>query len=215
VIYRSINKPVLDSIPLTAIRVLDIGCGAGDLGFAIKKRQKCFVTGITFSGKEADMAKNLLDKVFIANLNAYEVRSLGRFDCIVCCHVLEHLTHPEQLLSALARDCLTPDGFLIVALPNVLYWKSRLQFLCGRFRYTEGGIMDRTHVRFYDWTSAFELLDSSGLTVVKRKSEGLLPMSRMMGPLGGPMNRAALSLFPGLFGWQFVLCGQKIKNDRI
>jgi hypothetical protein len=107
------------------------------------------------------------------------------------------------------RPALELGGTLAVALPNLLFWKERLQFLRGRFRYTEGGIMDSTHYRFFDFVSAQELIHAGGYRVVDADADGVLPL--------GPLRRLlpsswttrcdnwGLRKFPGLFGWQFLI----------
>lgn len=208
-VYQSVNYSVLNKVPSQAVRVLDIGCGGGDLGAALKARSDCTVLGVTFSEPEAELASKRLDAVEIADLNQIDPAFLGQHDCIVCCHVLEHLHDPQRLLRALANDCLAPNGTLIVALPNVLHWKQRLDFLLGRFRYTDGGVMDRTHFHFYDWTTAAELMTEAGLRTVERSADGYFPLSRLFGPLSRAVNQVAESEWPGLFGWQFVLCAKR------
>lgn len=210
-VYQSVNRAVLDSIPSQARSVLDIGCGGGLLGAALKASRPCTVLGVTFSPAEAELARTRLDRVEVADLNHMDPTDLGRHDCIVCSHVLEHLHDPERLLRAL-RACLTEDGTLLVALPNVLHWKQRLQFARGRFRYTEGGLMDHTHFRFFDWTTVAELLQQAGYRVASRRADGILPLSRLLGPwLSRRADQVALSWAPGLFGTQFVLSGQPDK----
>ena len=39
-VYQSVNQRVLDSVPSLARNVLDIGCGGGDLGEALKIKLK-------------------------------------------------------------------------------------------------------------------------------------------------------------------------------
>jgi SAM-dependent methyltransferase len=205
-IYQSVNPAVLAGVPWRAKRILDIGCGAGSLGQALKMRQDCWVTGVTFSAAEARLAQQQLNQVVQADLNHFEPAELGQFDCIVCSHVLEHLVEPEQLLRRLQR-CLAPQGSLLVALPNVMFWRQRLQFLLGRFRYTEGGLMDQTHLRFFDWHSAQQLLTRSGFALQSRLADGGVPFARLLGPQASQrLNRKALDHWPGLFGFQFVLC---------
>lgn len=107
------------------------------------------------------------------------------------------------------HGCLKPGGLLIVALPNVLHWKQRLQFLRGRFRYTEGGLMDSTHFRFFDWSTCAELLRDAGYLIQARQADGILPLSRLLGPrLASRLDRSALALLPGLLGTQFILLCQ-------
>lgn len=207
-IYQSVNLAVFHCIPNGTRSLLDIGCGGGVFGAAVKSEMPCSVVGVTYSDAEAARAGQHLDQVEVADLNHFDPAVLGRFDCIVCSHVLEHLIDPQLVLRRL-RACLEPTGTLIVALPNVVFWKQRLDFLRGRFRYTEGGLMDRTHVRFFDWHSADQLVREAGFEVVERVADGVFPLSRLFGPaLSGRINRAALRRFPGLFGVQFVLVGQ-------
>lgn len=204
-IYQSVNQAVLQRIPAGTRSLLDIGCGGGVFGAAVKSVLSCSVAGVTHSDAEAGLARQQLDRVEVADLNRFDPAGLGRFDCIVCSHVLEHLLDPQQVLSNL-RGCLEPAGTLVVALPNVLFWKQRAQFLRGRFRYTEGGLMDRTHVRFFDWESAASLVRESGFEVIERTADGIFPLSWVTGQrLSKWINQRALSVLPGMFGVQFVL----------
>lgn len=205
-IYQSINAAVLGCVPHGTGTLLDVGCGGGAFGAAVKARlASCAVTGVTYSEAEARLASQSLDHVAVADLNQFDPTPLGQFDCIVCSHVLEHLLQPQQVLSRL-RACLNPGGHLVVALPNALFWKQRLQFLRGHFRYTDGGLMDRTHLRFFDWDTAEQLVREAGFVAVSRHADGGLPLSRLLGPVLGPaIDRWALARFPGLFGFQFVL----------
>lgn len=202
--YRSLNRAVFERIPHDAQTLLDVGCGAGTLGAAVKARRTCTVVGLTFSEVEAQAARRSLDQVELTDLNQFEPAALGQFDCIVCSHVLEHLMQPSQVLDRL-RACLRPQGTLLVALPNVLFWKQRLQFLRGRFRYTEGGLMDSTHYRFFDLASAEAMIARAGFSILERCADGGFPLARRLGPwLGALIDQAALARFPGLFGFQLV-----------
>jgi SAM-dependent methyltransferase len=204
-IYQSINQAVFERISPGTCSLLDVGCGGGVFGAAVKSARACTVLGVTYSKADAVQARQRLDRVEVADLNDFEPDSLGTFDCIVCAHVLKHLHDPQQVLSQL-RACLAPAGVLLVTLPNVLFWKQRIELLRGRFRYTEGGLMDRTHVRFFDWHSADQLVRDASFEVVERVADGVFPLSRLFGAaLAARINRAALRRFPGLFGVQFVL----------
>lgn len=207
-IYQSLNLAVLELVPTSSRRVLDIGCGGGMMGAWLKHHRGCEVTGVTHSEAEAETARRCLDSVIVADLNRFEPKALGAFDCVICSHVLEHLVEPQQLLRSL-RPMLSPQGTLVVALPNVTFWRQRLLLLGGRFAYTDGGIMDRSHLRFFDWAGAGALLESSGFGIERRLATGSVPGSRHFGPtLARRIDSVGLSRMPGLFGFQFVLRGQ-------
>jgi 2-polyprenyl-3-methyl-5-hydroxy-6-metoxy-1,4-benzoquinol methylase len=206
-IYGAVNTAVAARVPEAARRVLDLGCGNGALGAHLKRRPGREVVGVTFSEEEAREARGRLDEVVVCDLEEFDPAGLGRFDCVVCSHVLEHLTKPEGLLRRL-RGSLTEDGVLVVALPNALYWRQRFEFLRGRFEYTDGGLMDRTHYRFYDWRTARALLADCGYAETSREADGGFPLSRFVPVLGRALDRAALRLGPGLFGVQFIMVGR-------
>jgi SAM-dependent methyltransferase len=202
-IYDGVNHPLLARVPKTTTRLLDVGCGAGALGRKIRTAMNCRVVGITHSTAEAALAKDCIDEVWVCDLNSFAPPVTDSFDCIVCSHVLEHVVCPEEVLKRLL-GLLSPQGTLIVALPNILFWRQRLDFLRGHFRYTDGGLMDRTHYRFFDWSSAQALLTESGYSIADASADGFFPLSRFLYRAGEMCDRAALKLFPGLFGFQFV-----------
>lgn len=210
-IYEAVNQRILSFVPIRAKRVLDLGCGSGALGREIKRKINCEVTGVTFADEEAIVAQEHLDDVIVCNLNTFEPASLGFFDCIICSHILEHLYFPSELLARL-RDSLTVDGLLIVALPNTLFWKQRLEFLRGRFRYTEGGLMDQTHYRFFDWESSLELVTGAGFKFITRIADGYfpLPLIRALSPRWAMwLDCNAAKMLPSLCGVQFIIVAQK------
>ncbi|MCE9608442.1 MAG: class I SAM-dependent methyltransferase [Planctomycetia bacterium] len=202
--YGALNIPVFEAIPIGARRVLDVGCGTGTLGQALKNRQAVEVTGLTYSEPEAVAARKRLDRVEVCDLNAFGMCDLGNFDCIVCSHVLEHLYWPGEFLKRLS-PLLSPEGRLVVALPNVLAWRQRLAFLCGRFRYADGGLMDRTHFRFFDRQTARELVSQAGYDVLSAEAQGVFPLARYLPGIGKSIDRAAVKIAPGLFGIQFII----------
>jgi hypothetical protein len=122
--------------------------------------------------------------------------------------VLEHLREPVGLLVRL-RSNLAADGIVLIAVPNALHYRQRFAFLVGRFRYTDGGLMDRTHCRFFDWVTARGLAREAGLQLVEAHADGGCPGSRFLGPLRGPLDRLAVGRFPGAFGAQFVLTARR------
>lgn len=206
-IYEAINKTVFALTPVSANRILDIGCGTGSLGATLRQSRPCHVTGITYSNDEARIAAMCLDQVIQADLNTLDLSSLGEFDCVIMSHILEHLHSPESFLQRI--KCTLPQGSVIlVALPNVLHWRQRKEFLLGRWRYQDGGIMDRTHFRFFDVASSEELLARAGYRILEKRYDGNFPLSKplrnVIGPLGRRLDVSACRRMPGFFAHQFV-----------
>ena len=207
--YSSFNIDVYDQIPENKIYILDVGCGTGALGKALKNQNyNRIVTGFTFSEEEAKIANLVLDTVIIGNLN-HEISDFNTlFDCIIFSHVLEHTYNPLEVLNNFKRY-LAPDGLIIVALPNILFYKQRLQFMIGNFKYSyHGGLMDITHFRFFDYDTSFDLILEAGLIPITRKVSGNFPLGafrNILKSFSKKIDNTALKYFPGLFGHQFIM----------
>jgi 2-polyprenyl-3-methyl-5-hydroxy-6-metoxy-1,4-benzoquinol methylase len=74
--------------------------------------------------------------------------SAGQFDCIVCADILEHLREPGDVLKKLKR-WLTPDGTLVISIPNVRHHSVITSLLAGNWTYESAGLLDNDHVRFF------------------------------------------------------------------
>ena len=208
--YGAVNSAILPYVPPTAKRVLDVGCGTGTLGKVLKQEMNCEVVGLTYSNEEAKEARDNLDQIIVCDLNTYNFEQIGRFDCIICSHVLEHLYDPGATLERM-RANLAENGILIVALPNILHWRQRIQFLKGHFRYTNGGLMDSTHFRFFDWETSLELVQKSGFKIAARHTDGYFPLPVLrnkFGALARSLDKSVTKARPGLFGTQFIIVGQ-------
>lgn len=201
-VYGGVNAPVAGLIPADRRRVLDLGCGDGSFGRWLKQQGSDWVTGVTIQDEEARRAASGLDEVICTDLDRWD--PVGeRYDGVVASHVLEHLADPSTLLQRL-KGVVVPGGWVVVALPNALFWRQRLEFLSGRFRYSKGGIMDATHLRFFDWSTAHHLVDQNGWRVEAALADGGLPGSRFFGSWRDSMDRWAYRVWPAGFGFQFV-----------
>lgn len=206
-IYEGVNEHVCSLVPLSAGQILDVGCGTGTLGERLRRERERYVTGITYSAREAGMATGRLSKVICAELNEYDFAGLGKFDCVILSHILEHLYHPEEVLQRL-KSVLEPESVIIVALPNVLWWRQRLEFLTGRWSYRDWGLLDRTHYRFFDIRSSQQLLEQAGFEVLRSIRGGVFlnieRIRKVIGPIAPAFDALITRLAPGLFSFQFI-----------
>jgi methionine biosynthesis protein MetW len=147
-------------------RILDVGCGNGEIARLMKERG-CAVIGIELAPEKAAKARAYCEEVLVGNVESmplpFEPQS---FDVLVLSNILEHLRDPVATLHRLA-PLLRPGGRALVDLPNVAHWGIRLRLLRGRWDYEDAGILDRTHLRFYTRKTAREMLDQAGFEVLE------------------------------------------------
>jgi 2-polyprenyl-3-methyl-5-hydroxy-6-metoxy-1,4-benzoquinol methylase len=134
------------------------------------------------------------------------------FDVVMSSDVLEHIPNPSALLDLMAH-AVSPDGIVLISVPNVAHWTVRLNLLRGRFDYAPFGIMDVTHLRWFTAKSISALVRQCGFTLIEmRHTAGFtLPVygNRYFrrlpkGPLVWTITQMT-KLFPRLFGVQHVL----------
>lgn len=172
--FSNVRGEVVEPIPLGNNRVLELGCGDGATGLAIKVSGKASeVVGVEISPQAAIIAESRLDQVLVGNI---EEMSLpfpeGYFDFLIAADVLEHLVDPWTLLRRVA-PLLSDNGVVIASIPNVRNWRVVAGlFVRGRWEYTESGILDRTHLRFFTRTSMVELVEQAGFAVSSVSSLG-------------------------------------------
>jgi len=179
---------ILEGLP-RGLRVLDVGCGSGVHGAELKRILGHRVTGVDISEESIAKARTRLEAAHVADVtkpHAYPFEP--GFDVILFSDILEHLYDPVAVLSDHIK-LLKPGGHVVVSLPNVAIWNVRLELLFGRFRYQDTGTLDRTHIRFFNHRSFFELLETGGLEVERRRiTPGILrPFVPLIKKLyGGP-----------------------------
>jgi len=104
-------------------RLLDVGCGAGDLAsvFAAHGYQ---VSGVEPSQQAAARAAERGIDMHHGTLDDAPWEP-GTFDAIIFNHVLEHIDDPVDAIER-AAALLKPDGLLVIAVPNFGSWHRRV-----------------------------------------------------------------------------------------
>ena len=110
------------------------------------------------------------------------------------------------------------NGLIIISVPNIANIYIRLMLLFGIFNYTDRGILDRTHLKFFTNKSLHQLCQNVGY-IIKEKMTTPIPLEIIFPGLIKVKKQHFLtkliykltSLRPSLFGYQFivVICKDK------
>jgi SAM-dependent methyltransferase len=145
----------------------------------------------------------------------------SEFDVVVCIEVLEHLLEP-QLAAKEAMRVLSAGGTFLVTVPNVAYWRRRLELgLLARWNPFGDDLSTREpwrdpHIRFFTpKTLRRMLVEQGGFVDVETWGVGDSFLAELPGPLrragrkpSAPyqwLQRAA----PTLFGTRIVAVARK------
>lgn len=201
------NQAIIDEILGENKTILDVGCGGGIMA-QILRRKGHIIDGITISPKEAAAAKLYCRSVFVFNLeNGLPTEISDKYDYVICSHVLEHICYPHLLLAGVKKH-LKPDGLFLVALPNLMHYRSRWELVKGNFNYEESGVWDSTHFRWYTFSSAYRLLDENGFKIQKSWVTGEVPFFSILKYLPVSVRKCIFNLLTNisksLFGGQLL-----------
>lgn len=183
--YSHVRPEILQLVPISATRILDVGCGAGVLGTSIKSRRAAEVHGVELIAEAAERARTHLDKVWNSTIEeALHELPDSYYDCIVLADVLEHLIDPWSVLNTL-KGKLAAGGKIVASIPNIQNWGILADLLQGKWDYLNEGILDRTHLRFFTRKSVEELFWSAGLRIVSLapKNGGAVPPEPLLNSL--------------------------------
>lgn len=186
--------------------MLEIGCGTGATLAALKSKGARHTIGVEINEAAAAeaRARGVIDEVLVGDahehLRAFKDAS---FDLVVASHVLEHLVDPWATVREIHR-VLAPSGKLIGAIPNVQHMSVVIPLVfTGRFRYTQSGILDRTHVRFFTRDGIRSMLEQGGFSKVDLKPD-------VQGGLSTALFRLSFGGLQGLAASAYTFCGTRV-----
>jgi len=165
--YGYARTEMVDFIPGGCKRILDVGCGDGSFGRQVKvKFPDIQIHGIEMNRDAALKAKRNIDKVIISDIDkALRLIQNYYYDCIVFNDVLEHLPDPVDVLKRI-KPKLKKDGAVLSSIPNVRYYPVIRDLLLHKnWSYTDEGILDYTHLRFFTERSIYDLFEAAGFRV--------------------------------------------------
>lgn len=129
------------------------------------KQQDRTIYGIESFEDAAKQAEKALDHVLCGNIEQMALPyQHEQFDCIIFGDVLEHLLDPWAVLKKV-KPFLKREGAILSSIPNIGHISTVLELLAGRFTYTDAGLMDQTHLRFFTLHEIHALFQSAGFHV--------------------------------------------------
>lgn len=160
------RSEVHDLLPASARSFLDVGCNDGGFGAWLKAQDpRRTVWGLEVDRGRAAVARRACDEVVVGAYPEALAQVSRTFDCVTFNHVLEHLEDPWAALRR-THGVIAPGGCVVAVIPNVGYlltvWDLAVR---QRWEYTDSGILDRTHLRFFTERSVRPLFESAGFRV--------------------------------------------------
>ena len=173
-------------------RVLDLGCGNGELLAHLRQHKGCSGYGIEID--DARVLKSVQRGVNVIQLNLEDGLSLfddRSFDVVLQLDTLQHLHHTERMLRETARV----GRIGIVSFPNFAHWANRLHVLAGR--------MPVTRALPYQWydTPNIRVGTFADFEVLARKIG--LAVSDSFGLQGGRVLRRGANLLASVAVFKF------------
>ena len=188
----------------TGNRVLDVGCSSGYLARPLSERGNT-IFGLELDPVAAHAAEEFCELVLVGDVETMDLPlEPGSFDVVLGGDVIEHLRDPAATLARL-RPLLRPGGRVVLSTPNVANWAIRLSLLSGRWRYTDRGILDRSHTHLFTRATLAETLERAGYRVERIDFSVPVPGDS---DLLDAVGRAVGRLRPSLFAYQFVAVAQ-------
>ncbi len=161
-------------------RVLDLGCGNGDLcGQLVTAGYD--VVGVEIDSDGVRIARQTYPSVPFYNFGVHDdplallQREGGRaFDAVVSTEVIEHLYAPH-LLPRYAHSVLAPGGYLLLSTPYHGYLKNLMLSLLGHWDKHHTSLWHGGHIKFWSVATLSRLLEENQFRVTGFRGAGRLP----------------------------------------
>ena len=210
--YLNVRPEVAEFLPSDTSKmcILEIGCGAGNFKSNIVGCQEYW--GVEPFEAVAKLASEKLDRVLVGSFKeVYEDLPNNYFDCVICADVIEHMDDEEWFFKNIKLK-MKNESIIVGSIPNVRHVGVLLKLLIWKdWQYSDIGILDKTHLRFFTEKSLkrafvsneYTIEDFHGINQVKLKFDNLKAFCKSFGMI----------FFSCLFGRDsgFIQFGFRIK----
>ncbi len=165
--YAGERPDLIALIPYDAKRILDVGCGCGNMCRRIKSERDAEVAGIEKDEEAAAIARRSVDKFVMGDVEEARLDfEKGYFDCIVYGSILEHLKDPWKVLKE-HTYYLKKGGCCVACLPNISHYSVIKDLFKDRWEYKPEGLLDVTHLRFFTLSGIIGMFRTAGYRIDK------------------------------------------------
>ena len=158
-------------------RVLDVGCGNGDIAGRFIALG-CKVVGIDLSENGVELARRAHPEgrfeVLMADETLLDRLAEPAFDVVISTEVVEHLYAPKAYAKG-CFDAVRPGGRFICSTPYHGYLKNLLIAAINGFDVHVSPMWDGGHVKFWSQKTLGDLLISTGFRNIQFAGAGRLP----------------------------------------
>ena len=174
-------------------RVLDLGCGEGDLLLYLKKRKNVVGTGIEHDEDKVALCVEKGVSVLQGDINE-EVTDYpdGTFDYVILSQTLQQVFEPAALIESILRI----GNKAVVSFPNFSHWLVRLQLLLSGYapvtRQLPYQWYDTPNIRVitlkdfrrFSKTVGFNILKQAAISVQNRKGKTVAVLPNLRATFG-------------------------------
>jgi 2-polyprenyl-3-methyl-5-hydroxy-6-metoxy-1,4-benzoquinol methylase len=159
------RQEMLPYVPTQRARALEIGCGYGRFIGSLPGVVDSW--GIEPTGA-AEAAQKRLTRVLRGTFDDTEEQlPKGYFDLVICNDVIEHMPDVSNFFTRITKY-ISPGGMIIGSIPNVRFYNNMFEFLLEKdWRYTDEGILDKTHLAFFTKKSFRRTLEEHDFEVLR------------------------------------------------
>lgn len=215
----SSHSKILDWLRLVPSlqKVVEVGIAEGILGKLDHNRNYQLI-GVEINEAWANQAKSYYNQIIIGDIQSLDDNLFKDSDCVILADVLEHLPNPQSTLNRVCNS-IPVGSSIILSVPNVANIWVRLNLFFGKFNYTERGVLDKTHLRFFTRSTFLQMINQANLDLVELNYTPI-PLSfvhsffsnNQIGILICKLLNFITILLPTIFSFQIMALCYKTQN---